>query len=294
MVELKQIQHFIAVAEELNFRRAAERLHITQPPLSQSIKALEDTMGVRLFDRNTRGVRLTKAGEVFLGQSRDLLRAAQKSVQAAKQAARGEVGELRIGYSASAIFSERFTKALAQLLAERPELELELCSGNALMQVAAVRSGDTDVALLRAGLREESLSGVSVCHLGDEPLYVILPPGHRLQARSSISLEELDGERLLLQPAVQRTFLRRQLEALADAAGVPLDCFLEVPDIGSTLCFVRAGIGLTILPASAASVAHNLVARPLAEQEASQPLLMVYREGSPLSERLYELVDGRR
>ena len=98
MVELKQIKHFVAVAEELNFRRAAERLHITQPPLSQSIKSLEETVGVKLFERNTRGVQLTKAGEAFLGESLEILSAAQRSISVARQAAQGEIGTLRLGY----------------------------------------------------------------------------------------------------------------------------------------------------------------------------------------------------
>ncbi|NDL72242.1 LysR family transcriptional regulator [Vreelandella alkaliphila] len=162
MVELKQIKHFVAVAEELNFRRAAERLHITQPPLSQSIKALEETVGVKLFERNTRGVHLTKAGEAFLGESLEILRAAQRSASVARQAAHGEVGTLRIGYSASAIFSKTLTSALAKLLADRPLLELQLCEGNALLHIASLKAGKLDAAVLRADLDENALTGLSV------------------------------------------------------------------------------------------------------------------------------------
>ena len=290
MVELKQIKHFVAVAEELNFRRAAERLHITQPPLSQSIKKLEDTLGVKLFERNTRGVHLTKAGEAFLGESLQILSAAHRSVNVARQAAHGEIGTLRIGYSASAIFSKTLTSALASLLTDRPLLNLELCEGNALFHIESLKDGKLDAAILRADLDKDSLSGLSVSRLGIEPLFVILNPGHRLQERSSIDFRELDGERFLLQPATQRTFLRRQLESLANKVGVSLRRTLEVPDMGSTLCFVEAGIGITILPASVASMAHRLIAIPLNDEGFSQPLILACIVDNPLSDLLRDLV----
>lgn len=293
MVELKQIKHFVAVAEELNFRRAAERLHISQPPLSQSIKKLEDTLGVKLFERNTRGVHLTKAGEAFLGESLAVLSATHRSVNVARQAAHGDIGTLRIGFSASAIFSKTLTSALAQLLTERPMLDLEILEGNALVHITALRAGKLDAAVLRADLDEDSLSGLSVSRLGDEPLFVILNPGHKLQERSSINFKELDRERILLQPATQRTFLRRQLETLADKSGMSISRVLELPDIGSTLCFVGAGIGITILPASAASMAHGLIAIPLTGEGCSQPLLMASKEENPLGEKLRELVNSQ-
>src|SRR5690554_589291 len=292
MVELKQIKHFVAVAEELNFRKAAERLHITQPPLSQSIKKLEDTLDVTLFERSTRGVHLTKAGEAFLGESLKILGAAHRSVNVARQAAYGEVGTLRVGYSASAIFSKTLTSALADLLSDRPMLNLELHEGNALFHIASLKAGKLDAAVLRADLDEDALSGLSVSRLGNEPLFVVLNPGHRLQEKSSISFRELAGERLLLQPATQRTFLRRQVESLADKTGVALSRILEVPDIGSTLCFVGAGIGITILPASVASVAQGLIAIPLTDEGFSQPLILACKADNPLSGQLRNFVDS--
>lgn len=195
---------YLHVKQELNFRKAAERLHITQPPLSQSIKKLEDTLDVTLFERNTRGVHLTKAGEAFLEESLKILSAAHRSVNVARQAAHGEAGTLRLGYSASAIFYKTLTSALADLLADRPMLNLELHEGNALFHIASLKAGKLDAAILRADLDEDALSGLSVSRLGNEPLFVILNPAHRLQERSSIDFRELAGERFLLQPAPLR------------------------------------------------------------------------------------------
>ncbi|WP_299310614.1 LysR substrate-binding domain-containing protein [uncultured Halomonas sp.] len=290
VIEIKQIKHFITVAEELNFRRAAERLNITQPPLSQSIKSLEETVGVKLIERNTRTVHLTKGGEAFLVESLKVLNVAHRSVSIARQAAQGEAGVFRLGYSASSIFSKILTSALAELLNESPMLELELSGGDALSHIKSLKSGKLDAAVIRSNLETNSRSGLSILQLGDEPLFVILNRDHRLNSKASISFKELDGERVLLQPSVQKTFLRRQLESLAEETGIALNRILEVPDIGSMFCFVAAGIGITILPASATSTAHGLVSIPLLEEGTSQPLILAYKAGNPLGEKLKKLI----
>lgn len=254
MFDLKQLRYFVAVAEELNFRRAAERLHITQPPLSQTIKNLEEGMNVKLFLRDTHGVRLTRAGEVFLKEALNLLESAQRSLNLARQAEAGNVGSLHIGYSASAIFSSALTSALALLLDERPLLELQLHDGNALDHLSSLRSGRLDAAIVRADLARESAKGLRMRSLGEEPLYVLLNPSHHLAGADRIFLSELRDERLLLQPASQRTFLRRQVESLSERAGLTLSKVLEVPDISSMLCFATAGLGVAVLPGSVAKM----------------------------------------
>ncbi|WP_176414743.1 LysR substrate-binding domain-containing protein [Photorhabdus luminescens] len=285
-MELKQLRYFIAVAETLNFRRAAERLHITQPPLSQSIKSLESSLNVKLFHRNTHGVQLTKAGEVFLDEALRVLATAQHSINRVRQAETGEIGILRIGYSASSIFSSILTSALSVLLKERPKLELQLCEGNAFTHLTALRSRSLDAAILRADLSNESTKGLRVIYLGMEPLYVLLPEGHFLASAKGIKLHELQGERLLLQPASHRTFLRRQIESLSEKTGFSLSHFLEVPNIANMICFVSANLGVAILPASVAKIAHDLVAIPLLETGATQSLMLVSVQGNSLAEHL--------
>ena len=155
MFEIKQLRYFVAVAEELNFRRAAERLHITQPPLSKTIKNLEEALNVKLFIRNTHGVQLTQAGEVFFQEALNLLAAAHQSLRMVRQVDTGEAGTLNIGYSASAIFSSVLTSALAVLLERRPLLELQLHEGNSLDHLSSLRSGKLDAAILRADIAKE-------------------------------------------------------------------------------------------------------------------------------------------
>lgn len=286
MFELKQLRYFIAVAEELSFRRAAERLHVTQPPLSQKIKALENELNVKLFLRDTHGVQLTRAGEVFLEEALNLLKSAHRCLSLVRQAEAGEIGSLNIGYSASAIFSSALTSALAILLDERPLLELQLHDGNALDHLASLRSGRLDAAILRADLARESAKGLRTCFLGEEPLYVLLSPNHHLAVAEHLSLCELRNERLLLQPASQRTFLRRQVEALSEREGLTLPHILEVPDITSMLCFATAGLGVAVLPASVAKISHGLVSIPLADEGSSCPLTLVSASESPLVQEL--------
>lgn len=290
MFEIKQLRYFVAVAEELNFRRAAERLHITQPPLSQTIKHLEEELNVRLFIRNTHGVQLTRAGEVFFKEALGLLAAARQSLSLVRQAEAGEVGSLNIGYSASAIFSSVLTSALAILLERRPLLELQLHDGNSLDHLSSLRSGQLDAAILRADIAKESARGLRLHFLGEEPLYVLINPSHALAKAERLFLSDLSDERLLLQPAGRRTFLRHQVEYLSERAGLSLINTLEVPDISSMLCFVTAGLGIAVLPKSVASIPHGLVSIPLADVGSSRPLTLVSASETPVLLELEKLV----
>lgn len=293
MFEIKQLRYFVAVAEELNFRRAAERLHITQPPLSQTIKNLEEELNVKLFIRNTHSVQLTRAGEVFFQEALNLLAAAHQSLSLVRQADAGEVGAINIGYSASAIFSSVLTSALAVLLERRPLLELQLHDGNSLDHLSSLRSGQLDAAILRADIANESARGLRLRFLGEEPLYVLINPSHALAKAERLFLSDLSDERLLLQPTGKRTFLRHQVEYLSERAGLSLVNTLEVPDISSMLCFVTAGLGIAVLPKSVASIPHGLVSIPLADIGSSRPLTLVSASETPVVLELEKLVNER-
>ena len=293
MFEIKQLRYFVAVAEELNFRRAAERLHITQPPLSQTIKNLEEELNVKLFIRNTHSVQLTRAGEVFFQEALNLLAAAHQSLSLVRQADAGEAGALNIGYSASAIFSAVLTSALAVLLERRPLLELQLHDGNSLDHLSSLRSGQLDAAILRADIANESARGLRLHFLGEEPLYVLINPSHALAKAEHLFLSDLSDERLLLQPTGKRTFLRHQVEYLSERAGLSLVNTLEVPDISSMLCFVTAGLGIAVLPKSVASIPHGLVSIPLADIGSSRPLTLVSASETPVVLELEKLVNER-
>jgi DNA-binding transcriptional LysR family regulator len=191
--ELRHLRYFIAVAEELNFSRAARRLHMAQPPLSVAIRNLEEEIGVSLFKRSTREVRLTEAGAAFLERARRALAEADAAVDAAKRAASGEVGSLCVGYNWSARFET--LPALGQAFnVQRPDVELLTEELRPNRMAAALRAGVIDIAIALFPDLADELSSCSVRH---EPIVAVLSERHRLAGEDTIELASLADEFLL-------------------------------------------------------------------------------------------------
>jgi DNA-binding transcriptional LysR family regulator len=196
MVELRHLRYFIAVAEELNFSRAAQRMHMAQPPLSAAIRQLERDLGVALFLRTTREVKLTEAGHAFLVGARRTLADAERAAEDAKRAAAGELGHLRMAYSWSTRF-ETLPALGRTFRASHPDVELlgqELW--NARMP-PAFASGSIDVAL---SLCPEIAAGLELAPIRKERLVALLPEGHRLAREDAIALSELADEQFIVFP----------------------------------------------------------------------------------------------
>jgi DNA-binding transcriptional LysR family regulator len=194
-VELRQFQYFVAVAEEGGFGRAAERLHVAQAAVSQQIARLEREWGVTLFDRSTRHVRLSAAGELLLPQARAVLAAAQRTRRMAADIAAGEEGMLRLGAVHGP--GDRIHRLLAELAAIAPRLQVRLHRFRPVERLAAVRSGELDAALTRA-LTEAP--GLEVLPLWSDPLYVALPASHPLAEVPALHVEQLVDLPLRLAP----------------------------------------------------------------------------------------------
>src|SRR6201996_5473653 len=197
-MELRRIQYFVAVAEEAHFGRAAERLQMAQPPLSQQIKALEAEMGVVLFHRTTRKVELTPAGERFLDRARRILADVDDAVTEAGQVAQGMLGRIAIGFTGSATYD--LLPALVRVLrADLPGIELDI-HGEMLTpdQVAALADGSLDLGLLRPPVRTAE---VEVRVLRREPLIAVLPEHHPLAGRNRVRLSDAAGLGVALVPA---------------------------------------------------------------------------------------------
>lgn len=292
-MELKQLRYFTVVAEELNFRRAAERLHVTQPPLSQQIKALENDLGVRLFFRDTHKVALTRAGEVFLQQAYRLLADVRHGRQLARQAQEGSYGPFCLGYSPSCIFSPGISGAFAHLLDSRPRLQVRLQEGVIGQLLEDLKSHRLDAAIVRGYPAADEIRSLSCRVLGEEPLCVFVSPRHRLAAAASVGMLDLLGERILLYPAHKRTSLWRQTLMLAERAGHPLDKVIEVSEITSMLCLIRENAGVALLPRSAASLSREVIGIPLSGEGTSYPLLLIAGSDHPAVEELYRrIVEG--
>jgi DNA-binding transcriptional LysR family regulator len=195
-VDLRQLRYFITMAEELHFSRAAKRLHLDQPTLSRHIRRLEEKLGVKLFDRTTRSVTLTGAGEAFLGKAREVIDAAAAAVSAARDAASGRTGLLRVGMMVQV--AEPLRSAAFNLFGERyPEVELKPMSYPFIDPACGLESGETDVALVWLPILHPE---IETERLFEEPRYFIVANDHRLARKRAIRREDVEDERFFSWP----------------------------------------------------------------------------------------------
>src|SRR5262249_1900985 len=194
-MELRRVRSFIAVAEELHFGRAATRVHIVQPALSRQIRALEEEMGLRLFERDRRRVALTPAGAVFLDEARALLEHVDRAVEAARRAARGELGSLRIGYVPAMVITG-LPEIVRGVRKRFPGVEVRLREMDPALQVESLLGDRVDVGFARGPIHEPALATVTIL---EEPLVAALPSGHQLGRHKRLRLSMLAGEPFVLQ-----------------------------------------------------------------------------------------------
>jgi DNA-binding transcriptional LysR family regulator len=289
-VELKQLRAFVAVAEEKHFGRAADRLHMAQPPLSQQIRRLEGELGVELLHRTTRKVELAPAGEVFLDRARRLLHDADTAVEDTRRAARGEVGRLAVGFTGSATYA--LLPALANALkTELPGVELDL-QGELLTpaQVQGLTEHRLDLGLLRPPVRQRDLTIEVVV---TEPLVVVVPQHHRLAQRNEIPVAELADEPFVAYPSHFRSVLHDAVEEVCAAHGFKPRVALEVAETATLVSFVAAGLGVSLVPLSVTRFAVvGAVYRPLAGDPTQVELALAYRrdDSSPVLARALDVV----
>lgn len=250
MLELKQVLSFVTVAEELHFSRAAERLHMAQPPLSQHIKSLERDLGVMLFERNTRSVRLTDAGRALLPHARSLLEAARTAERAAAAQGTGEVGRVSIAFAGAT--SHAALPVLAQAVRKaHPGIELEL-QGATFVGIALNRIVDREVDLGFVRL-PISRDGIVTHVFQHERLIVALPADHPLAALERVPMAQLASEGFVSFPADRGSSLREHLTQAAMNAGFTPRIVQEAPDTHTILALVAAGVGVSL---TVSSVAH--------------------------------------
>jgi DNA-binding transcriptional LysR family regulator len=195
-MELRQLRYFVVVAEELHFRRAAERLHISQPSVSQQVRTLEEELGVRLFERNRRGVALTAAGDALLDDARDVIARATRAADRARAAGSGERGRLRLSLTRSQ--TGGLTGQIVDgFRARYPQVDLDLSVGHTSLHVEQLRQGAIDVAFVRPPLGDPDLEELM---LGREPLVCVLPSIHPLTRRRLIRREDLVDQPLVWWP----------------------------------------------------------------------------------------------
>ena len=276
-MELRHLRYFVGVAEELHFGRAAVRLGISQPPLSHQIHALEDELGVRLFDRSSRNVTLTDAGLLFLAEAKATLAQAERAVTVARRAALGEVGELSIGFNASAPFVPRIARAIFDFRQGWPEVHMTLTELSWDAQSRALESGTIDVGITRSFQRPSAPPGITATLLLEERLVVALRPDHPLAAQATISLADLQGEPLIFYTRDLSGGFTDELFRLLRAAGVEPKVAQDVREVSTLFGLVAAGVGLTVVAESLCALqAANLVYRPLSDETAKSSMWLLH------------------
>jgi len=281
-MELRHLRYFIAVAEELNFSRAALRLHIAQPPLSQQIRQLEDELGLQLLERGSRPLRLTEAGRFFKTEASKLLAQLDQTVAGAKRIGRGEVGWIGIGYVGSAM-NLLLPPILRRFHAEHPGVEVLLYEMMPFEQPAALLERRVHVGFLRPGIDHEELAEEM---LYEEPIAVALPSDHRWAGRREIAIPELAGEPVVLYgSAMTRGIDSGFILSLFRTAGVEPKVAVQAQYAESALGLVAAGMGVALTAAGFSHVPRAGVSFvPVAAPARCIPMKVVYRtvERSPV------------
>lgn len=247
-MESRLLVYFVAVAEELHFGRAARRLNISQPPLSQQIIQLEEKLGIKLFTRTRRRVELTPAGQVLLEDARKILALTGEAGRRALRAGKGETGRIAVGYIGSANYSI-LPDLIREFRKRFPEVELSLAELNTSQQIEALRDGRIHAGFMRPPRGIENI-GLSFETVLQESLVAALPVNHKLKSRTSIPLKMLAREPFVMIPRSRGPGFFDQIIAMCQAEGFSPDIVLEASQFHTIIGMVAAGVGVAVVPAS--------------------------------------------
>ncbi|WP_034914711.1 LysR family transcriptional regulator [Erwinia sp. 9145] len=246
-IELRHLRYFIAVAEELHFGRAARRLNISQPPLSQQIQALEQQLDARLFARTNRSVQLTPAGEHFLHDARQIMQSVTLAADKASRIHHGHQGELRIGFTSSAPFIATVSDALFTFRQRYPHVHIQMQEINTRQQLEPLLDGRLDLGVMRNTPLPDVLNHQLMLR---EPLCAVVHRAHRLAGKESISVSELANEPFVFFDPQVGTALYSETLAMLQRYGIVPDIAQEVGEAMTIIGLVATGLGVSILPAS--------------------------------------------
>jgi DNA-binding transcriptional LysR family regulator len=251
-MDVEQLRSFLAVAEKLHFGRAAEKLHVAQPPLSRTIKQLERELGTQLFDRNTRSVRLTSSGQALVDPAKEVLESLRRARAAVASADHGEIGTVRIAFAGVSTHSlvARLARAVGS---QRPGITLELSSQNfAQPAMKRLLACDTDIALGRWDIIPADINATIVMR---DSLVVAVPDTHALAGAHKLTLSELSSDPFVSLPLHVGSVLPDRLQRLAQAGGFVANVVQVAPDTQTALALVGAQVGCHL---TLASVARNV------------------------------------
>ncbi|MEJ8797402.1 LysR substrate-binding domain-containing protein [Trinickia caryophylli] len=275
MLDFGQMRCFVAAATELNFRRAAALLNMTQPPLSRQIQLLEDNLGVKLFERIGRTVKLTTEGRVFLADATRLLSLAEQAESTVRRASKGKTGRVRIGFTGAAGY-ELIPELLIAASKRLPDVDVVLLELISVAQIEAFAANTIDLGFLRP---LPSRQGLQFLLVDEEPLVIALPSEHALcRCEGPIALELLDRQPFIMHSPTHGKYFYERIQGMLAAVGVTLDVAQYIDQTPTILSLVRAGLGVAILPASARRFRYdNVEFRPIANSVVRAEMSMAWR-----------------
>lgn len=276
-MELRHLRYFIAVADELSFSHAAERLGIAQPPLSQQIQALEAQLSVQLFDRKKRPLQLTQAGAAFLEEARSILKTLEQAVTKTQRIQQGELGCLTIGFT-SAMANGILPNILQTFRQHYPAVKLILSEENSTSQIQRLRDRVTDIMFFYQDRDLFEAKDLVVMPLLQETLVAILPQHHVLAAQSKISLTDLQYEKFIMPDHQVVPGLSKQIYQLCNQAGFVPEVAQEAIFMVTILGLVAGEIGIGILPSSVQNLQRKgVVYRSISEQTTTSQLTAIWQ-----------------
>ncbi|GHE22781.1 LysR family transcriptional regulator [Halomonas urumqiensis] len=263
-ITFRQLRYFLVLTEELHFGHAAKRLHISQPPLSASLRQLEEELGVQLLERSSKHVALTSAGEAFQRQARRMLEQLTESRTLVRRIAASASGLVRVGFTPAMLFRQLPT-ALKALQASHPGIDIQLMERNSAEQIAAIEAGQLEIGFIHSIPLPETLSAITIA---DEPFLCCLPRYHPLSSRDALSISDLVGEPLVMFNRKLAPHYYDRIVSLFHIADQTPSIKHEVSHWLTIVALIAHGMGVALVPqALAGSMFTNVVFLPLADMD---------------------------
>lgn len=277
-MELRHLRYFVAVAEELNFSRAAQRLHIAQPPLSQQIRDLEEELGVTLFERTKRRVELTVPGQIFLDKARQAIEQVEQAVAAVQRASRGELGRLSIGFNSSATYSV-LPAILRAFRKYCPDVTLDLQELTTHQQLVLLHQRHIDAGILYLPIKTEALNVISVLK---ETMVIAMPETHLLAALSQVSIQSLNQDLFIMPPPILGAGLYSQIMQFFQQTGFSPTIVQQATQLQTIISLVAGGVGVALVPTSMQNLQRSgVVYRTLQELTPEVEVALAWRQHDP-------------
>ena len=279
-MKFNQLRYFAVLAEELHFRKAAERIGITQAPLSLAIQELERELGGKLFHRTRRKVALTETGLILQDNARSILARIDRTVDEIRRVQAGEGGELRIGFTAASSLLSFFPSLVHAFRIKYPEIRVVLEDMPSMSQIRALQARELDAGIIRTAPRFKPPADVTVTRLLTDPLVVAVDPTHPLNSRREISLSELREERFVFYPRSYGVGIYDHFIQLCAKRSFVPTFVQEAREASTIIGLVATGLGIAVVPSSLRYIGiPDIVYLPLADADAMTELLLIYRAG---------------